>query len=254
MRTRGNAARRLAAVAPGVPLYLEVKRRIMEAIMAGEWQPGAALPSEAVLADRFEVAMGTLRKAVGELADEHILVRQQGRGTFVATHDQDHLRFHFFHIAPRGGLRELPTVELLAFRRGRATEDEAAALKLERGEAVVRFRNLLSIRGSPVVVDSMTIPHMLFQGLTEEQVRTRPGTVYQLYQSAFGITVVRSAERLRAVTAPEDVAQRLGLAPGAPVLEIRRVALTYEDRPVELRSSLVNTEAHEYVSDLGERS
>ena len=105
-----------------------------------------------------------------------------------------------------------------------------------------------------MVVDSITIPQALFPGLSEEQLRDRPGTVYQLYQSGFGITVVRSAERLRAVLPPEDVATLLHLRAGAPALEIRRVAFSFKERPVELRSSLVNTEQHEYVNDLGNRT
>jgi len=253
MKTRGVAARRLMGAPRGVPLYADVKRRIMEGIIAGEWRPGEALPSETALAERFSVAMGTLRKAVDELQDENIVVRQQGRGTFVATHDEDRFRFHFFHIAPRGRAKVIPGVALLSFRKGRATREESAGLGISRGDTVVRFRNLLSIAGARVVVDDITVAQALFPTLTDARLAGRPGTVYQLYQSAFGITVVRSTERLRAALAPQDVAAALGVTAGTPLLEIQRVAFTFKDRPVEVRRSLVDTREHEYVSDLRDR-
>ena len=63
--------------------------------------------------------------------------------------------------------------------------------------------------------------------------------------------MVRSSERLRAVAADAEIAQLLGIAPGAPLLQIRRMALAYNDLPVEFRISQVNTAGYEYFSDLG---
>ena len=67
------------------PLYMEVKRRLTGSIAAGEWRPGEALPSETRLAQRFNVSIGTLRKAIDELVAERIVVRHQGRGTWPAS-------------------------------------------------------------------------------------------------------------------------------------------------------------------------
>jgi GntR family transcriptional regulator len=237
--------------APGVPLYRVVKQLLMETLVSGEWRPGTAIPAERVLAERFQVAIGTLRKAVDELVHDTILVRQQGRGTFVATHSRERFRFQFFHIVSRDGARHFPDVELLAFRKARAEEHESKALRLARGAGVFRITNLLSLRGAPAVVDAITLPQDRFPGLTERRLRERTGTLYHLYQTAFGITVVRSVERLRAARADDGIASHLGVRPGAPLLEIHRVAQTYEDDSVELRVSLVNTLDHEYVTDVG---
>ena len=110
------------------PLYMEVKRRLTGSIAAGEWRPGEALPSETRLAQRFNVSIGTLRKAIDELVAERIVVRHQGRGTFVATHSANRLLFHFFHVVPRGGEKQYPDTTTLAFRRGRAAAAEAGKL------------------------------------------------------------------------------------------------------------------------------
>jgi len=241
----------IAPDAAGMPLYRAVKRALLRAIESGEAAPGEALPSEAELAGAFGVSVGTLRHAVDELVAEHLLARRQGRGTFVATHNDQRFLFQFFHVERGDGLRESPTVELLSFERTRLADDEAAAaLDLRPGEPVFAVENRLALQGRPVVLDRLVMPALLFKGLTEKRFRERPGTIYRLYQSEHGITVVRARERARAALADRSVARKLGVAPGAPLLQVRRTALTFGDRPVEYRVSTIDTSAHDYVQTL----
>jgi len=246
----------LAAVAPpggaggaaaSMPLYRQVKRALLGAIEAGAVAPGTALPSEAELAASLVVSVGTVRRAVDELVADHIVVRRQGRGTFVATHDTERLLFQFFHVERCDGLRESPLVELLAFERQRAEAEVAEALRLREGDAVWAIENRLLLQGRPVVHDRLWLSATLFKGLTERRFRERPGTIYQLYQGEFGITVVRAAERARAVAADRAAARVLGVAVGAPVMQVRRVAMSFGERPVEFRVSTVDTTRHDYV-------
>lgn len=243
--------RPIAPEAAGMPLYRVVKRALLRAIEGGQLPPGDALPAEPALAGAFGVAVGTLRHAVDELVAEHILVRRQGRGTFVATHDADRFLFQFFHVERSDGLREVPQVELLAFARERLDDEAAAAaLGLNAGDPVIRFDNRLLLQGRPVVHDQIVLPALLFKGLTEKRLRERPGTIYRLWQTDYGITVVRALERARAVAADRGVARVLGVAPGTPVLQVRRTALTFGDKPVEYRVSTIHTAVHEYVQTL----
>ena len=232
-------------------LYQQVRARLIEGISSGEWRAGEAVPTEAQLAASFGVAIGTVRKAVDSLVAEQVLVRQQGKGTFVVAHDGRRLMFHFFHVVPRDGAKTYPEVRTLGFRRDRADAEEAAALALAPLDKVIRIRNLLAIAGEPAIVDDITLPAQLFPGLTEKIFLARDNTIYQLYQSRYGINVLRTDERLRAVLASREIAQLLRLAPGAPLLEIRRLALTFRDRPVELRISRVNSARHDYHNTLG---
>lgn len=240
---------------PGVPLlaplYKDVKRQLMEALTRGEWKAGEAIPSERRLAERFGISIGTVRKAIDELVAEYILIRQQGRGTFVASHNRDRLLFYFFHIVPEQGPKEYPEVELLAFARARADRAAAERLLIEPGDPVLRLRNALRLRGVVMMIDDITLAAALFPGLTEKRFRERPSTIYNLYQEAYGVSVVRISERLRAVAADAEVAALLAVPAGSPLLQIRRVAMSYNDAPVELRVSRVNTQHHEYFSDIG---
>jgi GntR family transcriptional regulator len=245
-----NRFTRIDPDAAGGPLYRGVKAALLLAIERRECAPGDALPSERELALAFGVSIGTVRRAVDELTAEHIVARRQGRGTFVAVHDSARFLFRFFHVERSDGLREAPQVELLSFERSRADDDAAAALSVKPGDAVFRLENRLMLQGRPVIHDRLTLSARLFKDLTEKRFRDRPSTIYHLYQTMFGITVTRAHERARAVAVDRAAARVLGLAIGTPAIEVRRIALTFGDKPVEWRLSTINTAQHEYVHTL----
>lgn len=243
------------------PLYRQVKRELQRVVESGRYGPGDTLPSEIVIAEALGVSIGTLRKAVDELVHEHVLVRMQGKGTFVALHNDDRFLFQFFHVEPREEFpaeadmrnREYPQVDCVAFTRMRADEVEAAALRIKPGDPVVRIDNRLSLAGRAVVHDRLVVAAYIFKGLNEKRFLARPSTIYNLYQTDHGITVLRAHERARATAAGPETARILGVAIGLPVLEVHRVALTFGDKPVEYRVSTINTANHDYVSLLSKR-
>ncbi len=244
-----------------MPLYRQVKRELQRVIESGRCGPGKPLPNETAIARALQVSIGTLRRAVDELVHEHVLVRRQGKGTFVALHGNDRFLFQFFHIEPRPDPRfgdlpqapEYPMVESLGFERERAGEVDAGILRIKPADPVIRFDNRLSLSGRAVVHDRITIPALMFKGLTEKRLRDRQGTIYSLYQTEFGITVLRAQERTRAAAADRTTARLLGVPQGQPVLQVHRTALTFGDKPVEYRVSTINTELHDYVSVLSKR-
>lgn len=242
----------------GVPLYRQVKRALIKLIESRHFAPGDSLPSESEIAGSLQVSIGTLRKAVDELVHENVLIRRQGKGTFVATHNNDRFLFQFFHVEKRGlelsQEQEYPAVECISFERTRATEEEASALNLRTGDPVFRIANRLSLSRQPVVYDLLCISALTFKGLTEKRFVERQSTIYHLYQRDFGITVLRAQERARAMAANREISRVLGVAPGLPVLEVHRVALTFGEKPVEYRVSTINTQHHDYVSLLAKRS
>ena len=237
----------IAPEAAGMPLYRVVKRSLLQKIESGSFPPGETLPSETEIATQMGISIGTLRRAVDELASEHILVRRQGRGTFVATHSTDRFLFQFFHVERSDGLRHAPQLELIAFERVRMDEEPAQALGRKPGEPAFQIDNRLLLQGRAVIHDRLTLPVLLFKGLTEKRFRERSNTIYHLYQTEFGITVTRARERARAVAADRSAMRMLGIAAGAPVMEVRRTALTFGDKPVEYRVSTIDTAHHEYV-------
>jgi GntR family transcriptional regulator len=231
----------------GGPLYRRVKLALLRAIESGRYAAGCALPSEGELAGALRVSIGTLRHAVDELVAEHILVRRQGRGTYVALHNTDRFLFQFFHVERSDGLRQVPQVELVSFERTRLDEDAAQALAVAPGEPAFQIENRLRLQQRAVIYDRLLLPTLLFKGLTEKRFRERPSTIYHLYQTEFGITVTQAHERARAIAADRTTARVLGVAVGTPVMQVRRTALTFGERPVEYRISTIDTAHHDYV-------
>lgn len=193
--------------------------------------------------------MGTLRRAVDELAASGLLVRQQGRGTFVAQHSQDRYLFSFFHIVAQDGTKEYPHVRFLSCGPTEADAFAAAALAVKAGSRLMHLSNELSLAGEVASLDEIFLPTALFPGLSEQRLRERKTTLYQMYQDEFDVTVVRASERLRASAANRSQARLLNTDVGAPLLQIIRVAYSFQDRPVELRYSYVNTRRCEYRPD-----
>ena len=233
------------------PLYRQIKGLLTRSLQSGEWKPGELIPSETELAARFGVSQGTVRKAIDELAAEHLVVRRQGRGTFVATHQEARAQFRFLRLRPDHGGDPGPMgSRILECRRLRAPGDIARVLQLRAGETVVQVRRLLSFEGQPTVLDEIWLPGAQFRGLTGERLAAYGGPLYALFEAEFGTRMIRATERIRAVAADTEAAARLAVAPESPLLLVERVSYTYEDRPVEVRRGYYVTTRHHYYNEV----
>lgn len=231
------------------PLYRQIKSLIIAKLQSGEWKAGELIPSELDLAKRFGVSQGTVRKAVDEMAAENMLVRRQGRGTFVATHAEQKVQYRFLRLMPDEGSESLERT-LLDCRRQRAPAAIAKALQMRTGDAMVEVRRILSSKGEPVVLDDIWLPGDLFKGLTTERLNLHRGPFYGLFETEFGVQMIRAEEKIRAVAADTQSAALLQVPVGAPLLSVERLSFTYGDKAVELRRGLYSTATHFYRNEL----
>lgn len=248
-----RGARRELVTGLGVgsrPLYKEVKLTLTRLLSSGAIGAGEAIPTEKQLCAQYGVSVGTIRKAIDELVAERVLIRQQGRGTFLATYSPERMLNYFWHIVRKDGVREIPIVQTLSFEEIGADADTASQLGIPPGDDIFRITNLQILGGEPVVIDEIRIARATFPTLTEERLATRDTTIYGFYQSAFGIAVTRTFDRLTAIAADAKTAKRLGVPLSMPLLEIHRIAYTFEDQPVELRRTLMVTDKFEYHNAL----
>lgn len=232
------------------PLFSQIEDLIVERLTAGEWKPGEPLPSEQEFADFYSVSQGTVRKAIAKMATDNLVVRFRGKGTFVASHTMEREHSHFFHLYRDDGVKELPETRPVSCRRCAASPDMENRLTLEPGATVTVVERLRIIDGAPQVFETIVVSDTMFPGLCDFLGRALPNELYPLYETQFGVRVVRAEERLKAVAASPREAEALILPVGAPLLEIDRVAMTYGDVPVEWRRSRCNTEDHFYLSRL----
>lgn len=236
--------KQLSALPGFKPLYQQVKDLLLERLIGGYWKPGDLLPSEMQLAEELGVSQGTVRKALDEMTAGNLLVRRQGRGTYVAEHDQEHALFHFFKLTDRRGLPLVPQSRVLRLAAGPAKAAEAERLQLASDAEVIRIARVRSLTGRPAIFERIVLPAALFPGLAAR--RDLPNTLYTLYARDYGITIGRAEERLSAVAAGAEAARHLGLDRDAPLLAIDRTARALDGRPVEWRMSLCDTRDQVY--------
>lgn len=219
------------------PLHRQVYDVIVRRMAQGVWRAGDCLPSEQALARELGVSQGTVRKVLDALTAEKLLERRQGKGTFIAENTQERTLFRFFRLAHAGGRRVTPEsgVESVKVRAAKAVE--IARLDLAKGDKVVEILRVRSIEGRPAVRERIVAPSRLFPDI--EKRGPLPNTLYSLYQTAYGINITSAQEELRAELADAEDARVLGVAEGAPVLCIERVALSLENLKVELRTSRI---------------
>lgn len=235
------------------PLYQQIKGLILQSLQQGEWKPGEAIPSEMDLAARFRVSQGTVRKAIDELAAENLVMRRQGKGTFVATHAEQHVQYRFLKLLPDTGDARVEGPaqrSVIDCRRVRASADVARALALRSGDAVMQAKRILSFGGVPTILEDIWLPGQAFKGLTAEQLANYQGPTYAMFEIDFGVRMVRAEEKIRAVLPDEEQARLLQITPVTPLLSVERVAYTYNDVPMELRRGLYLTDTHHYRNEL----
>jgi GntR family transcriptional regulator len=235
------------------PLYQQIKGLILNSLQGGEWKPGEAIPSEMDLAVRYRVSQGTVRKAIDELAADNLLVRRQGKGTFVDTHAEKHAQYRFLKLVPDSGDQssEGPADrQITECKRIRATAEIAKLLNVRTGDPVWQVQRVLSFSGVPTILEDIWLPAAPFKGLTTERLADYHGSMYALFETEFGVRMLRAVEKIRALPANLLHSLLLKIEQNTPLLSVERVAYTYNDMPMELRLGYYLTDTHHYRNEL----
>ena len=249
------------------PLYSQIKSLILQSLQAGEWKPAEAIPSEMELAARYSVSQGTVRKAIDELALEKLLIRRQGKGTFVATHSAQQVQTRFLRLVPDNSIEDssdtyaengkniLVERTITACSRQRATSEIAKALKLKTGDSVVHIQRVLAYKKGagkavPTILEDIWLAGTPFKGLNLERLVESKAPMYAMFEAEFGVNMVRAEEKIRAVNPTKDEAALLQVNTSVPLLSVDRIAYTYNDTPIEVRRGLYRTDSRHYKNNL----
>jgi len=235
---------------PDLPLYAQIKLKILIALEQGVWKSGDLIPSEFELAALYQVSQGTIRKALDELVQQQLLIRRQGSGTFVATHQEEQSKYRFLHLANSAGVIEDSQNKILLCSHQKAPETVYSPFKMNADDVFVHIRRLMSFNDKPIVLEDIWLPSPLFGELTLDLLETWTGTMYGLFESHFGVHMTHADERIRAVLPSDMATEYLKIEPFVPVLDIFRVAYTYGVRPVEVRQAQYITTEHHYYNQI----
>lgn len=232
------------------PLYAQVKALMTQRIASGGWQPGEMIPNEFQLAAEFNVSQGTVRKALTALEADKLIVRRQGRGTYVARHTPQRALFQFFRMVGPDDQRLTPSSKPLAQKQQKANKEQARLLGIATGEIVHVITRIRYFGEDPAVFERIFIPVALMPDLFITPATEMTDEMYVIYQERFRITIAHARERLRAVGATREEARHLGVAESHPLLEVIRVARDINGKSVELRISRCKTTAYSYATEV----
>ncbi|KAB2937850.1 MAG: GntR family transcriptional regulator [Hyphomicrobium sp.] len=230
------------------PLYQQVSNLLMERIAAGVWKPGQLLPSEVDLARELTVSIGTLRKAFDKLESERLLIRRQGRGTFVNDCSSEEMLTLFRSLRDAEGRPLRDDVQPIEQRKGPATALERERLQLSAEDPVLRTRRLRCCAGRPLMYEEARLALSRFPAID----RSRVAGDYRIMALAqrCGMHLARASERVSLAEATGEVGELLGIEPGKALLRLDRVILTMHGEPVEWRIGLCNLKQEFYHADI----
>jgi GntR family transcriptional regulator len=228
------------------PLYLQLRDALASRIARGEWKASTAIPSEGDLARELGVSKGTTRKALDLLEAEGLLIRRQGRGTFVVDPGSETAAQRFNHFRLANGASVDGVASTLAIALAEASASECERLQLVTGDKVYRIRRLRSRQGKAFMVENASLPAVLFPQLVE---RDLPSHRLVEIAKAYSVLLGGSTERVCAETCSALGAEALGIEAGTPVLILDRVIRTRDGGPAEWRrAECVPGEMHYQVT------
>lgn len=229
------------------PLYLQLRSSLTGFIATGQWKPGALLPNENDLAREFGVSPGTVRKALDLLEAEHLVIRRQGRGTFVNGQTARELAARFCRIRRSDGAAIVARSLIDSIAEGESNEVERVRLGLALSDRVYRFRRIQIDNDDPVMVEDVSVPAKLFADLAE--MINVPDAILELALKQ-GILFGSAQESIHIGRVTPPIAKALRIAPASPVFILDRVLNALDERPVEWRVAHCHIADKHYIAEM----
>ena len=231
-----------------VPLYHQLKELVSEKIESGEWGPGYRLPTEAELSAEYKVSRVTVRQALQLLANQGLVERKQGLGTFVGRPKVAHNLLWMYRdgneIKERGG--EI-RYELHSLEKKKPAASVSQRLGIARGEEVYEVRRSLLADGEPLMLISTWLPASLFPDLPSHDFG--PRSMINVLND-YSYTAAHQHKEVEITILDEEEAQLLGVAEGAPALLLTYVNCLPDGRPFEYRRAYVRGDRCKYYVDV----
>jgi GntR family transcriptional regulator len=215
-----------------LPLYQQLYEILHRRIIGGEWQPGDMIPAEPELMMAFGVSRITLRQVLDMLVRDGLVVRQRGRGSFVARPrlEKGMIRiFSFTEDMQQRGLRSKTVV--LAAELLPASGEVAARLGIEPGEELVRLERLRLAEDEPLAIEESHLVHRICPGLLRYDFAIE--SLREVMAREYGVRWSKARQTIQAILAADGLAELLGIEPGAALLHIERVSYAQDNAPVE---------------------
>lgn len=233
-----------------LPRYQQIRDDLARRIAASEWLPEQAIPTEAELTATYGVSTGTLRKAIDFLVAEGMLVRSQGRGTYVRRPRFDSSLFRFFRFKGRHGEPVRPSARVTH----KAVKEPSAAirkaLRLDDNTPALQLKRLRLVDQTPVLAEEIWLPLPRFDAIAALRLDQFEDLLYPLYERCSRQVVASATEILRVDQADARTASTLGIALSSPLIRVQRTAFDFAGVPIEWRSTSGAATGFEYQIEI----
>ncbi len=222
----------------GIPLYIQLKDSIQNAISTAVLKPGDKLPTEEELCDQFSISRPVIRQAYSELISEGVIRRTKGKGTFVR--DKEIQSRFFQSLSPfetdmiSNGLT--PSVKVLTKEILNDPKHFPLVFKETQHSELLHLRFLYLGNGIPMILVDTYLPHDCFPGLLDLDLSKTP--LYPLFESEYNRYIDYAKRTVDAIKVNDEGAALLNITKGAAVHEVKTVAVDHEDRILEYSVAL----------------
>ena len=231
------------------PAYLQLSKKLKQAIQGGELMVGSALPSERDLAESLGLSRMTVRRALEELAEERYVEQRRGSGTYILERRLEHPidRVQGF-TGEANVLGFKPGSVLLEFKQISAQNEVARALQINSGDTVLKISRLRTADNEPL---ALQVSHLTpaFLGLSAELLKTR-GSLYESLQEQFGMVLGGAKQAISARLPVRHEQAVLALAETTPVLALERTTFTQAEIPFEYVRSAYRSDRYKVLLEL----
>jgi GntR family transcriptional regulator len=215
-----------------LPLYHQLYELLTTKIRNGEWKPGDLLPTEFALIEQYGVSRITVRKVLDLLSSEGLILRERGRGTFVAHPQLEHGMTRIVSFTDDMRQRGFtPRTKVLFSGLVPAPDAVAEALGVAVGEEMVRLDRLRLADDEPMCVEESWLVHRYLPGILDHDLSGQ--SLREVKQATYGIRWSRARQKIRAIPAPAKIAAPLAIKTGSPLLSFERVSYSQDDIPME---------------------
>ncbi len=243
-------AERISDQMLGQSRYGMLATALRDRILQGEWAPGDMLPPETELARRYGVALGTIRQSLSLLAEDGVVQRQHGKGTFVTKGLDGASMMRFFRFSDVDGQSVVPESRILAPRLRPATSSEQQAFQMASAGQVFQFERVRSVAAEPCLIETIVLPLPAFGALVSVPTEAWDDLLYPMYQRLCNVVIHRAEDHLSFSRLNAGQARRLKLEAGHPCVQVVRQAFDIAGRCVELRTTRGDAFSFKYTAQV----
>ncbi|WP_202081670.1 GntR family transcriptional regulator [Caldalkalibacillus salinus] len=231
-----------------IPIYYQLEEHFRTLIEEGKLQPGDMIPSERELSEAFHISRMTIRQAITNLANEGLITRVKGKGTFVAEKKIEQSLGQLTGFSEDMRLRGMePSTEILDFKEIEATTTESRELQLNPGDAIYHISRLRLADGQPMALEQSYLRKNEVHGLTESIVRS---SIYDYIENDLGLSLTHARQTIEPSLASDLESRMLKVEPHTPVLLIKRNSYLSDGTPLEYVKSVYRGDRYKFVTEM----